>query len=55
VCVCVCVCVCVYPCVYMPRAGEAVDPLCLELQMVVSYPMWVLRIKLWSLERVVEL
>lgn len=42
---CVCVCVCTCTCVYMHTHGvqkRASDPLGLELQVIVSWPTWVL-------------
>jgi hypothetical protein len=46
-------CVCVYTCMCAgTHRGHTSDPLELELQPIVRHLMWVLRIKLWSTDRV---
>lgn len=44
----VCMCLSVYVFVQMPWRSEAPDPLELELQMLVSHLIWVLKIILWE-------
>lgn len=47
-CAYVCVCICMHECKCLPRPDEGVGSLELEMEVVVSQPVWLLGTELWS-------